>query len=222
MAMITEKSWQHYANQLGKLKGKAAELMRRWIEKNGTNDRQAMIEYAKALIDRYGEAAAELAAQNVEQMAAASGKKIAAARVAPTVGYDILAPAINGALKQGVAVVPQIVDRMVKQTAADTTLQNAVQYEAEWAWIPDGESCAYCIMLASQGWTRASRKVLNGGHAEHIHANCDCEFAIRFDRKSGVKGYDPDKYKRQYENAEGDNWRDKLNSIRRDQYEEAE
>ena len=64
--------------------------------------------------------------------------------------------------------------------------------------------------------------ITDKGHAEHIHANCDCEFAIRFDKKSGVKGYDPDKYKRQYENAEGDTWRDKLNSIRRDQYEEAE
>lgn len=220
MAMITEKSWAHYANQLGKLKGTAAELMRRWIEKHGTNDRQAMIEYAKALIDRYGEAAAELAAQNVEQMAAASGKKIAAARVAPTVGYDIVAPAVNGALKQGVAVVPQIVDRMVKQAAADTTLQNAVQYEAEWAWIPDGESCPYCIMLASKGWTRASRKVLNGGHAEHIHANCDCEFAIRFDKKSGVKGYNSDYYEQIFNDAKGATWRDKLKSIRQSQDEE--
>lgn len=220
MAMITEKSWQRYVERLSKLKGRAAELMRLWLEKNGTNDRQAMIEYAKALVDKYGEASAELAAENVEQMAAASGKKIAAARVAATVGYDILAPAINGAMKQGVAVVPQVVDRLVKQAAADTTMQNAVRYGAEWAWVPEGDSCAFCMMLASQGWQKASRAVLDGGHAEHIHANCDCEFAIRFNSSGGVRGYDPDRYKQIYDNAEGATWEDKLNSIRREQYAE--
>ena len=29
-------------------------------------------------------------------------------------------------------------------------------------------------------------------NAEHIHANCDCEYAIRFDGRSTVAGYDPD------------------------------
>ena len=47
-------------------------------------------------------------------------------------------------------------------------------------------------MLASNGWQKASKKALKGGHAEHIHANCDCTYAIRFDGKSNVAGYDPD------------------------------
>ena len=52
--------------------------------------------------------------------------------------------------------------------------------------------------------------MLKGGHAEHIHANCDCEFAIRFDHNTTVAGYDPDKYLAQYNAAGGD-----INKMRR-------
>ena len=37
-----------------------------------------------------------------------------------------------------------------------------------------------------------------------FHANCDCEYAIRFNSRTTVAGCDPDKYLRQYENAGGD------------------
>ena len=47
------------------------------------------------------------------------------------------------------------------------------------------------------------------GHAQHIHANCDCEFAVRFSRGFDVAGYDPEAYLRQYRDAGSDinNWR---------------
>ena len=64
--------------------------------------------------------------------------------------------------------------------------------------------CAFCITLASCGWQRASEAALRGGHAEHIHANCDCEYAIRFDGYSTVAGYDPEKYLRQYRGTGSD------------------
>ena len=99
-------------------------------------------------------------------------------------------------------------------------MQNAIRDGAEWAWIPVGDTCAFCLMLASNGWQRASKAALAGGHAEHIHANCDCTYAVRFDRKSGVQGYDPDKYKKMYDEADGSNWHQKLNSMRRDIYDE--
>ena len=110
---------------------------------------------------------------------------------------------------------------MVKQCAADTTLQNAERDGAEFAWIPNGDSCAFCEMLASRGWQRISKRSLKDGHAEHIHANCKCEYAIRFDSKTNYKGYNPDKYKEEFENAEGDTWEEKLNSIRRERYAES-
>ena len=55
--------------------------------------------------------------------------------------------------------------------------------------------------------------MLKGGHAEHIHANCDCEFAIRFDHNTTLAGYDPEKYLKQYRDAGGD-----INKMRRVNY----
>ena len=63
------------------------------------------------------------------------------------------------------------------------------------------DTCAFCITLASRGWQHASEAALRGGHAEHIHANCDCEYAIRFDGYSSVAGYDLEKYLHQYRAA---------------------
>ena len=80
-------------------------------------------------------------------------------------------------------------------------------------WVPHGDTCPFCITLASNGWQKASQKLLKGGHAEHIHANCDCEFAVRFRSGTTVAGYDPDKYYRQYREAGGD-----INKMRRIDY----
>lgn len=55
--------------------------------------------------------------------------------------------------------------------------------------------------------------MLKGGHAEHIHAHCDCEFAVRFRSDTTVAGYDPDEYYRQYREAGGD-----INAMRRIDY----
>ena len=68
-------------------------------------------------------------------------------------------------------------------------------------------------MLASNGWQWASEKLLKGGHAQHIHANCDCEFAVRFSRDVDVSGYDPEKYLAQYRAVGGD-----INAWRRIDY----
>ena len=89
---------------------------------------------------------------------------------------------------------PGRVSRQVKRAGADTTLKNAVRDGAEWAWVPHGDTCPICITLASNRWQKASSKVLKGGHADHIHANCDFYFAIRCDHNTTVAGYDPYKY----------------------------
>ena len=79
--------------------------------------------------------------------------------------------------------------------------------------MPHGDTCPFCITLASNGWQPASKKALKGDHAQHIHAHCDCEYAIRFDSRTTVAGYDPDKYLAQYQAAGGD-----INAMRRAQY----
>lgn len=105
------------------------------------------------------------------------------------------------------------VSRLVKRAGADTTPHNAVRDGAEWAWVPHGDACPFCRMLASNGWQKASKNLLKKGHAQHIHANCDCEFAVRFSREFDVAGYDPEEYLRQYRDAGSD-----VNAMRRIDY----
>ena len=75
-------------------------------------------------------------------------------------------------------------------------------------------------MLASNGWVNMSKNALEGGHAEHIHSNCDCTYMVRHTSDFKVKGYDPEKYKQMYDDAEGRTWEDKVNSMRREAYAE--
>ena len=115
-------------------------------------------------------------------------------------------------------IVSGAVGRLVKRTGVDTTMQNALRDGAWWAWIPRGETCAFCIMLASNGWQPASKKAIKNGHAEHIHANCDCTYAVKFDPFSDVEGYDPQEYEDMYNSAEGSSYKQKVNSMRREFY----
>lgn len=190
---------------------KAANLMEQWISKHGTDDRKAMLDYAYALSTHYGEAIGSLACRMYEETAAAQKAIIKAAEAAATPDYGEVAKAINGTLKRSENMVPSTVGRLVKQVGADTTLKNAMRDKAEWAWVPMGDTCAFCLTLASRGWQRQR----SSSHAEHIHANCDCQYAVRFDGKSTVQGYDPDEYREMYENAEGRTPQEKINSMRR-------
>lgn len=198
----------------------AADLMKKWIEEHGISDDKALLDYAYSLSTHYGEAIGELSCQMYEATAKAQKALVPLAEPAQTPEYGELAKAVHGTMKQSVDKVPATVGRLVKQVGADTTLKNAERDGAQFAWIPHGDTCAFCITLASRGWQHMSKNALRNGHAVHIHANCDCEYAVRFDQRSGVEGYDPDKYLEMYNNAEGNTPHEKINAMRRLIYSE--
>ena len=211
---ITAKTWNEYITRLSRLNQKAGQLMREYIGSHGTESTDdLMIAYAYGLVTKYGEGSAELACQMYDALAEAANAGVPAAEPAEPADYGEVARMVNATKNQNPANLPNGVSRLVKRTGADTTLKNAVRDGAEWAWVPHGDTCPFCITLASNGWQKASSKVLKGGHADHIHANCDCEFAIRFDHNTTVAGYDPDKYLKQYRDAGGD-----INKMRRVNY----
>lgn len=209
---ITATAWAAYTQQLAKLNKKAGQLMADYIAAHGTGDTDALIAYAHALVTKYGESSAELACQMYDALAAAAKAGVPAAEPAQPASYGEVARMVQ-ATKASQPQMQQGVSRLVKRAGADTTLKNALRDGAEWAWVPQGDTCAFCLTLASRGWQKASQAAIKGGHAEHIHANCDCEYAIRFDGRSTVAGYDPDKYLRQYRAADGD-----INKLRRVNY----
>ena len=209
---ITAESWEEYIRSLSRLNEEAGQKMAEYIARHGAGDTDTLIAYAQALAQKYGEGSAELACQMYDAMARASGVQLPPAEPAAPADISETARMVNGT-RQSPPLLQGGVSRLVKQTAADTTLKNAIRDGAEFAWIPHGDSCAFCMVLASRGWQRASKAALKNGHAEHIHANCDCEYAVRFDGRSTVAGYDPEQYLARYEAAGGD-----INELRRGLY----
>lgn len=228
---VTLDEWSKYRDLLAKLSQKAADEFRdavwnengRWGGVGLANiPREELIEFAFGLATKYGEGGAALACEYYDELAEISGMYLAPAIPAETATIEEVGRAINGALKfsEDVEYISNVVGRFVKQASQDTTLQNALRDGAEFAWIPAGMTCAFCLTLASRGWQRASKKAIKGGHAEHIHSNCDCAYTIRFSEKDTVEGYNPDEYLSMYRHAEGRTPTEKINSMRRMGYAE--
>lgn len=222
---ISLKDWETFIGRMSKLSKDASDQMIEYIRKGGgyaNMDVKEVIGYATALAQKYGEGAATLAALMYDAVAELSEVVLPAAEVAETVTYGEMAKAIQGAAKytDNDEYLSSIVGRFVKRTGADTTLKNAIRDGAEFAWIPHGDTCAYCIALASRGWRHASFDALYKGHAEHIHSNCDCMFAIRHNPNTEYVGYDPTYYKKLYDGAEGKTSVQKINALRREFYAE--
>lgn len=222
---ISLNDWITFTQRMSKLSKDATDKMIDYVKKGGgyTNmDALDVIGYATALAQKYGEGAATLAALMYDAIAELSGLTLPPAEVATTTDYSEMAKAIQGAAKftTNDEYLSSIVGRFVKRAGADTTLKNAIRDGAEFAWIPHGDTCAFCIALAGNGWQKASKKAMKGGHAEHIHSNCDCMYAVRFNENTNYKGYDPSVYRAQYDRAYGRTPTAKINAMRRSYYAE--
>lgn len=223
--IITDATWTtQYIGRLRKINDAAADKIRNYLEKNivvTLQDWNALIDFAYGVSTKYGEAAGAIACEFYDAVALASNVTVPAAVPAATATYAEVAKSIRGTGKSGnIDLMAGSISRLVKMASVDTTMQNALRDGAEWAWIPRGDTCAFCFTLASRGWQRASKKAIKNGHAEHIHANCDCTYAVRFSPDDDVEGYFPNEYREIYLNADGKKPVDKINSLRRGLYAE--
>ena len=233
MATISQIQWKRYIARLRRINDTAADEFRNTIISKGgygNIDRQKLIDYAYGISTKYGEASAAVSAQMYDAVAELSGAIVPAAVPAETATYSEVAKTVNGIIKKtgNEDILAQGVGRLVKMAGTDTMLSNAYRDRAKGskrrhsgaqvAWIPSGETCAYCLMLASKGWQNQTEWAENN-HSEHIHANCDCTYMVRFNNDLVVEGYDPDALREYYESS-GDNRKDRINSMRRDFYEE--
>ena len=218
---ITKKQWNKYINALARVSEAAAEEMRAFVQKNGISNTEAVIAQAYALSTKYGEATGALACEMYDSIATAQKAKVASAVPAETVSLTKVRNSVYAIRLMPVPgeELPKLVGRLVKQVQADTMLKNAKRDRAEWAWINDGGSCAFCTALASQGWLPASKAQMEGGHASHIHNNCRCEFAIRFEPLE-VEGYDPEALREEYNEASNGNSASKIKAMRRANYQQ--
>ena len=196
---ITKKQWAKYVDTLKRLQDRAANEMLAFMNLpqikrlEGADYSQALIDYGYALATKYGEGATAVAATWYDAIAAAEAMDLLPAVPADTATIEETAKVVNGTLKTGNPnIISEAIGRLVKQAGADTTLQNAVRDGAYFAWVSSGDTCAYCLALAGLGWQKAGKHTVNGKHADHIHANCDCAYVIDFNGGMKVAGYDPD------------------------------
>lgn len=219
--IVDAESWAKYREKLAAIDKKTAEVIQKYIEEHGSRIGPEFIDYAYAVSTKYGEAAGALAADMYDELADMFiknyGKDIEPAFVAKT--------ATRWEVQQAVALatpaeIPGQIGKLVRQVSADTMLQNGRRDNAQWAWIPHGGTCPFCITLASNGWrnVRDSDILNRDGHCAHIHPNCDCTVAIRFNDRLTIQGYDPEVYRKQYDAAEGTTSNDKINAMRREDY----
>ena len=229
MARITSKAWRNYISILRRVSDRASNEMRaRIVQLSAQYEagtitlveyENAVIDYAYALATKYGEAAGAAACEMYDAIAELQGATVPPAVPAQTATMGETAKAVKGTMKTGNPnIVSDATGRLVKMVGVDTMMQNALRDGAEWAWIPMGDTCAFCLTLASRGWQRASKSAIKNGHAEHIHANCDCTYAVRFNSNLSVEGYDPDKYLEMYEDADGNTPEERINALRRKFY----
>lgn len=233
MATISREEWNRYVRLLRNVNERAAMdivgFMRNRLLHDSTSNAvetltdlqyKELIDYAYAVVQKYGEAAGALAAEMYDVTAELEGVLLPPAELAPLANYGDVAKAVRGTMNvsRNVEEIASAATRWVKMAAADTTLHNAQRDGAQFAWIPSGDTCAFCLTLASRGWQYMSKNALKNGHAEHIHSNCDCQYTVRHDRSLTISGYDPDAYLSMYQHAEGSTPREKINSMRREAY----
>lgn len=230
MLTMSLGEWSQYRDLLKKLSDQAADEFRDAVWKAGGKfgavglgkiPREELIEFAYALVTKYGEGAAAAACEWYDAIAQISGAAVKPAEPAATPAIDEVAKAVNGTMKTGnTDTVADALGRLVKRTGQDTTLQNSIRDGAQVAWITQGDTCAFCITLASRGWEYASNKLIDKGHAKHIHARCDCFYGVRFNSETEYEGYDPQSYLDVYNAAQGADSQAKINDIRRELYKQ--
>lgn len=205
---ISRKAWNNYINTLSKIDNRAADEIRAWIYEYGVNENGAVLEdlirvrdkdgrtflnVAYDITTKYGNASAAVAAQMYDAVSELEGATVPDAELADTATVGDVAKTVNGVLKTSVnvALMTGALTRLVKKAGCDTMLKNAERDNAQFAWITIGDTCPFCLGIAAEGWKSAR----SGRHSEHIHSNCDCTYAIRHNKNTEYKSYNPDEIK---------------------------
>lgn len=169
--------------------------------------RDALIEFLPLLTDQYGAAAATLAADYFDELAA-SASVAARARVAATVAEDAVRAQVRRTAAhlwtptpdQMLSALGPVIDRYVKAPARDTLVESAGRARARWARVPTGrETCAFCLVMASRGFVYSSEA--RAGKGDRFHGDCDCQIVPDWSENPVLDGYNPDELYAVYEKA---------------------
>ena len=170
---------------------------------------EEVMQLAYMVGQKYRLLSAELGAQWYEYCARLAGVEIEPAEL-PEFDDEPLFRHIDEAMssedveKKATELFQNLVASSVRDTGHANLLR---EYErgmsgARWARVPVGETCAWCLMLASQGAWYHSEETALGTSPDHYHDNCDC-IAVFFADANDIAAYDDlAKYKEMYYDAD--------------------
>ena len=177
-----------------------------------TRAAQQLREIIDALMEKYGIAAAELGAQWYEFCRDNEFDRRFTAIVGDTSRYSARSD-VNAAIDKlfdGEIAVEELVDTLagvvnnqVKKQARDTILENLQDERLQairrgdskaagrmgYARVPVGATCAFCLLLASQGFVYNTRQsAIYAKDGDKFHKGCDC-VAVPFHEAGKIAGY---------------------------------
>lgn len=203
----------------------AIEEFNYWLKQDLTKDE--LIQIASAIGEKYGLLASELGAQWYDLCTQLAGVDAEPAELSTMDSESIAASANAAATRAESGIIAEafgnylqnVINESIRKTG-DANLWR--DYErgltgGRWCRVPVGETCAWCLMLASQGAWYVSRKSALGETADHYHRDCNCIAVYHADAES-IKGYkELERYKNIYYDAENTNT---ANALGRDPYPE--
>lgn len=154
--------------------------------------RNAFLDAMPQIVDTYGAASAEVAAEYFEELTgfmAEPADSLDRAQVEGAVRYQA-GKLWTGEQAGFVTGLMTDVDRLVKAFGRDTIYSNGDRRGVRYARIPSGsKTCAFCMVMASRDAVYLSRKSA-GGDGNSYHGDCDCTVTPVRDAGDLPEGYD--------------------------------
>lgn len=211
MATPNYEQIQSFGNVTAQLKEAAIEEFMEYVYEGMTTDE--LIDAATNVAVKYSYLGCELGAQWYDLCSELAGLDVDAAYLP-----DVDAEQLNHAARTYASKSPE---SSVIGEVFNSFLQNAIQdsirrtgdanlwrdYErgkapGKWARVPVGDTCAWCLMLASNGAWYLSKESALGAEGGHYHSDCNCIAVFHADAES-IAGYKKlDEYKGMYYEAD--------------------
>ena len=212
--MISRAGFDAYAAQIDAQGNEAMRKIREFSAKLKWGDtkesrafaRELLHDYAYDVVTAYGDNAASIAAEYYDELARLAGADVpraimaggyTAEQVSGAVDYatrsvwdadeDGLKPVIPTDVS---AELESKVNGRVRRMAHDTMWDNASRHGARYGRVTtSAHPCAFCLMLASQGFAYTSERTAVLAHGLHsYHDSCSCVAVASFD-DDGLEGY---------------------------------
>ena len=166
-----------------------------WRDVQGSDPavvRSAFLDAMPQIVDTYGAASAEVAAEYFEELTgfmAEPADSLDRAQIDGAVRYQA-GKLWTGEQAGFVTGLMTDTDKLVKAFGRDTIYSNGDRRGVRYARIPTGsKTCAFCMVLASRDAVYLSRKSA-GGDGNSYHGDCDCTVTPVRDAGDLPEGYD--------------------------------